>query len=235
MKIKILIVEDEVLVAEDTADDLKRDGFEVTDIAISADEALASIQDDLPHVILMDINIKGKLDGIELAEKINQDHTIPVIYLTSNTSSQFVNRAIETMPHAFLSKPYQYKDLVISIELATKKFNENAISNKKEIDSIFVKDGEYHTKLPINEIQYIEADGSYCNVYSSEGKYTLSFNLNHFQNEVGSPKLMRVHRSYIVNVDRVSGFDKNTVLVGDKIIPVSNSHKEKVFTYFKKV
>ena len=101
MKIKILIVEDEVLVAEDTADDLRKDGFEVTDISVSAEEALKSLEEKLPHVILMDINIKGEMDGIELATKINESHNIPIIYLTSNTSSQFVNRALETMPHAF--------------------------------------------------------------------------------------------------------------------------------------
>ena len=135
----------------------------------------------------------------------------------------------------FLSKPYQYKDLIIAIELAAKKFNEKAIEEKKSVDSIFVKDGDYHMKVPISEILYIEADGSYCNVFTNDGKFTLSFNLNHFQNEVGSPDLMRVHRSYLINVNQVSGFDKSSILIGKKIIPVSNSHKDQVFAYFKKV
>ncbi len=94
MKINILIVEDEVLVAEDVAGDLTADGFEVTDIAISGKEALQSIEKIVPHIILMDINIKGEIDGIETAEIINKGDLIPIIYVTSNTSSQFVSRAI---------------------------------------------------------------------------------------------------------------------------------------------
>lgn len=235
MKIRVLIVEDEVLVAEDMADDLSRDGFEISDIAISGNEALASIEKNPPHVILMDINIKGELDGIEVVQKINASNNIPIIYLTSNTSSQFVNRALETMPHAFLSKPFQHKDLIIAIELAIKKFNEQVLFERKDVGSIFVKNGDYHTKVPIENILFIEADGSYCSVKTTEGNYTLSVNLNHFQNEVASPKLMRVHRSFIINLEKVTGFDKNTVLIEKQIIPVSNSYRDKVFAHFKKI
>lgn len=244
MKIKVLIVEDEVLVAEDVASDLRTDGFEVTDIVISGMEALQSIEKNPPHIILMDINIKGDMDGVETAELINGKCLTPIIYVTSNMSSQFVSRAIKTCPHAFLTKPYNYRDLVIAIKLALDRHNEIVLQNEqrkqneqKEInlDSIFVKHGDYHKKVLLNDVLYIEADGSYCKVYTKDCNYTFSFNLNHFQKQISTPQLKRVHRSYIVNLSNIDGFDKTTLLIKDKIIPVSAPFRNEVFKYFNRI
>src|SRR5688572_8485291 len=142
MKIKVLIVEDEVLVADDIAGSLEKDGYEVTGIAISGDECLASIASDPPHVILMDIHIKGAIDGIETAKKISN---IPVIFITSNTGQKFVSRALEVFPHAFISKPYNYHDVAVAIDLAFNRSNERALFGEKpteKSDSIFVKRSE---------------------------------------------------------------------------------------------
>lgn len=238
MKIKVLIIEDEVLVADDIAGDLQKFGFEVVGTAISASEALEIVEQTEPNLILMDIQIKGDLDGIDLAAKIHEKRNIPVIFLTSNTGKQFVNRALETNPYAFITKPYTPADLVIAIELAVKRHNEHALQGAGEFDvtdSIFVKKGEFYRKILMNEVLYIEANGSYCSVYALSGIYTLSFNLNHFQNEIRHPSFKRIHRSYVVNLSRVDGFDKSTVVIGDKLIPVSNTHKEDLFRFFKKL
>lgn len=235
MKIKVLIVEDEVLVADDIASSLETDGYEVTGIAISSDECLASINSNEPHVILMDINIKGSLDGIDTAKKVGN---IPVIFISSNTGQQFISRALETSPHAFISKPYNYRDVSVAIELAFKRHNEIVLSdqgNAKNSDSIFVKKGELYKKILLDDILYIEASGSYCEVRTADEKYTLSFNLNHFQNSISSNAFKRVHRSYVVNLNKVESFDKAGVSVGGKYLPVSSSHKDEVFNYFNKL
>jgi DNA-binding LytR/AlgR family response regulator len=235
MKIKIHIVEDEVLVAEDTASDLEKAGFVVNGISISGQEVLDAIQNDPPHLILMDINIKGDMDGIQTAEKLNDLGDFPIIYVTSNTTSQFVNRALETKPHAFITKPYNLNDLVIAIELAMKKHNEMAIESTYEMESIFVKSGDFYRKIAIDDVTHIEADGSYCKVFSKDDKYTLSFNLNHFQKEVKANDLIRVHRSYVVNRKHVDGFDRASLLIGKQIIPVSSTYRDTVFEQFKRL
>lgn len=235
MKIKVLIVEDEVLVADDIASSLETDGYEVTGIAISSEECLASISTNAPHVILMDINIKGSLDGIDTAKKVGN---IPVIFISSNTGQQFISRALETSPHAFISKPYNYRDVSVAIELAFKKHNELVLSsqNSTEIsDSIFVKKGDLYKKILFENILYIEASGSYCEVCTSEEKYTLSFNLNHFQNNVQNKVFKRIHRSYVVNLNKVESFDKGGVSINGKYLPVSTSHRDEVFNYFNKL
>ena len=112
MGIKVLIVEDEVLVAEEIAADMEDYGFEVTEIATSSEECLSSIENNVPNIILMDINIKGNKDGIETAKLIHQTSKIPIIYLTANTDSVTFKRALESLPNAFISKPYQKKRFI---------------------------------------------------------------------------------------------------------------------------
>ena len=121
MGIKVLIVEDEVLVAEEIAADMEDYGFEVTEIATSSEECLSSIENNVPNIILMDINIKGNKDGIETAKLIHQTSKIPIIYLTANTDSVTFKRALESLPNAFISKPYQKKDLYSAVEIACNK------------------------------------------------------------------------------------------------------------------
>jgi len=233
MKIKVLIVEDEVLVADDIASSLEADGYEITGIAISSEECLESIAKNPPHVILMDINIKGEADGVETAKKIS---TIPIIFLSSNTGQQFVLRAKEVSPYAFISKPYNYRDVSIAIDLAFARHNEITLtSNSGNSDSIFVKKGDFYTKILLENVLYIEAAGSYCDVVSTEEKYTLSFNLNHFLINIQHSSFKRIHRSYIANLKRVENFDKSGVTIGGKYLPVSPTYKDEIFAYFNKL
>jgi len=237
MEIKVLIVEDEVLVAEEIAADLEDYGFEITDIAISSEECFNSIKKNLPSVILMDINIKGNKDGIETANCINKIHSIPIIYLTANTDSKTIDRALTTSPNAFISKPYTKKDLTTSLELAFNKHNQLHLKNlpKDEATSFFVKNGDYYTKINVNDIEYIEADGSYCNIYTNTKTFTVSSNLNHFQDQQSNTIFVRVHRSYIINIKKVEAFDKNSVIINSKIIPISKPHQKEIFKLFTKL
>lgn len=237
MGIKVLIVEDEVLVAEEIAADMEDYGFEVTEIATSSEECLFSIENNVPNIILMDINIKGNKDGIETAKLIHQTSKIPIIYLTANTDSVTFKRALESLPNAFISKPYQKKDLYSAVEIACNKHNEELIKEQNPIinNSFFVKDGDYFTKLNFDDIYYLEADGSYCNIYTNKKKITLSSNLNHFQNNHKSPIFVRTHRSYIININKVEGFDKDSIIINSKVIPISKSYQKEIMKFFNKL
>lgn len=237
MLIKVLIVEDEMLVAEELSYDLQDEGFEVTGLAISSDECLSEIQKNQPHVILMDINIKGDLDGIETALIIQQKRNIPIVYLTANTDSATLKRAIETSPSAFISKPFNKKDLIVALELAFNKNNERVLTQKTTTinDLFFVKSGKFYTKIEVNDINYLEASGSYTEIFTNDKNYTLSSNLNHFQENIQSPYFIRIHRSFVVNIKKVEGFDNNTVLINGKSLPISKSYQKEVFNWFNKL
>src|SRR5580700_856067 len=118
---RILIVEDEGIIAENIASRLLKNGYRAAGIAESSEEALASIPDSKPDLVLMDIHIKGALDGIETTRKLRELFDIPVIYLTAHSDSQTVDRAKTTGGFGFLTKPIDHRTLATTIEMATHK------------------------------------------------------------------------------------------------------------------
>lgn len=236
---KVLIVEDEVLVAEDLAADLKEMGFDVADIAISDEECFALFEKEQPDVILMDIRIKGEMNGIEVAKKLKEKTSTPIIYLTSNTDPITMKQAIESHPQSFISKPYNKKDLKAAIEIAFIHYNqkelESAIKDKPLQTSVFVKHGEFYQRVELNEILYIEAAGSYSTVVTEQKSYILSTNLRNFESKVENCNFIRIHRSYIVNISKIEGYTQNSVIINQKELPISPSYREDVIKLFNKI
>ena len=118
---RILIVEDEGIIAGHIASRLLKTGYSVAGIAESSEEALASIREVSPDLILMDIRIKGALDGIQTAAKVRETSDIPIIYLTAHTDQATVDRAKMTEAFGFLTKPVHPTSLSTSIEMAIHK------------------------------------------------------------------------------------------------------------------
>ena len=118
---KILIVEDEGVVALSLQAVLNKMGYMVVGIAITGNEAIKMATDLHPDVILMDIHIKGDKDGIQTTEKINEISDVPVIYLTAYADDETVNRALKTRSHSYLVKPYNPRELYSNIEFAIYK------------------------------------------------------------------------------------------------------------------
>ena len=119
---KILIVEDELIIATDLGDILESLGYEVCGDAISAREALELINEQSPDLVLLDIQIKGGMDGIELAGIIRSEFRIPFIFLTSHADASTLQRAKEVKPYGYIVKPFQEKDIRAAIEIALGNF-----------------------------------------------------------------------------------------------------------------
>ena len=107
---KILIVEDEQIFAHDIKDVIEEKGYEVCSIATSGDEALEDIEKYKPDMLLIDIKLTGKMDGIELSEKINKTNPIPIIYITAYSDKKTIDIAMQTKPIAYLIKPILEKE-----------------------------------------------------------------------------------------------------------------------------
>jgi len=117
-KIKILIVEDEAIIAMEIEISLKSLGYQVTSIVDTGDKAIEKAEEDKPDIILMDIRIKGEMDGIEAADIIRSRFEIPIIFLTAYLDENRLERAKLTMPFGYILKPVQERDLRITIEMA---------------------------------------------------------------------------------------------------------------------
>ncbi|MGD1896635.1 MAG: response regulator [Phormidesmis sp.] len=115
---KIMIVEDESIIALDIKRSLSRLGYAITGVAASGEAALLKIKDNRPHLVLMDIHLKGEMDGIQTSKIIKSDFQLPIVYLTANADSSTFQSAQTTDPHAYLLKPFDEKSLGIAIEVA---------------------------------------------------------------------------------------------------------------------
>jgi two-component system cell cycle sensor histidine kinase/response regulator CckA len=117
----IFVVEDEVIIADDIKSYLQKFGYKVPLIATSGEEALKRVRDIRPDLILMDIVLRGEMDGIETAEKIRSEFDVPVVYLTAFADDETLERAKITEPFGYIIKPFEERDLYTTIEMALYK------------------------------------------------------------------------------------------------------------------
>lgn len=115
---KIMVVEDEWVVADQLCRSLEDLGYRICSTASAGDEAIRKVEADSPDLILMDIVLKGKMDGIEAAARINSQFNIPVIYMTAYTNQEYIELAKQTKPFSYLVKPFNQKELNANIEMA---------------------------------------------------------------------------------------------------------------------
>lgn len=126
-KSKILIVEDEIIIAREIEEQLQQLGYQVIGIAATGEEVIDLVKERSPDLILMDIVIKGKMDGIETGEAIRKHFNIPIVYVTAHADENTINRAKFTQPSGFIVKPFSEKDLQSNIEIALYKHQETAL------------------------------------------------------------------------------------------------------------
>ena len=134
---KILVVEDNAIIARETSERLKRLGYTVTGIVARGSDAVENARTNRPDLILMDINLKGEIDGIEAAGQIAEFSDAPVIYLTAYSDDATLQRAMQTKPVAYLIKPFKERELYSNIEMAIYKHKvEKKTGMSEETDEI---------------------------------------------------------------------------------------------------
>lgn len=237
-KIKLLIVEDEMIIAANISLQLTAMGYEVTGIVPRGEEALMHVKNNPPDVILLDINLKGELDGIETAREMQKTQNIPVIYLTANADDAHFNEAKDTHPYGFIAKPFKKLDLQRAIELTVSQVScrdsgsTGTDPQKDETpvlsDCIFVRHLNSMVKVKIEDILYIEAERNYCRIFSHSKEYLVVMTLKEMDNKLPSKHFLRVHRSYIVNISQVKEVATSHLVISRKAIPISKSLKEEL-------
>ena len=125
---KILIVEDELIVARDIRKTLERNGFKIAGVARTVEKALNMIEEEEPWLVLVDIFLKGDLTGINLAKLLNEKG-IPFIYVSANSNQQVLEVAKTTDPYGFIVKPFRERDLLVTIDIARYRYE-----NKKKMN-----------------------------------------------------------------------------------------------------
>lgn len=246
MGIKVLIIEDDLIIAENLKENLLEMGYSVVGIATRFEEAITLYNDVSPDICLVDIYLKGSAkNGIEIMEYLNAGDSIPIIYLTSFSDSEYRDKAKSTNPAAYLIKPASKKQIDVAIDFALSNFHK-ATNNKDHQcpfftgnGYFFVKGSDRYEKIYEKDIAYLQASGTYCVISTTTKEYTISANLKSFLQQINSKELIRCHRSYAVNISRIHAFDDMSlfVLKDQEIhdIPMSNKYKNDVFAILPRI
>lgn len=247
-KLKLLVIEDDFIIGADVAMQLTNAGYDVLGIISKGSDALSKLEDLKPDLILMDIHLKGEMDGIETAHQINKRFNIPIIYLTANADDATYQKARATKPYAFIAKPFSNVDLLRSIDLALEKMAELAGTNQMERttsgeksdcfilqDRIFVRDHEKHVKINIEDILYMEAERNYSKFYTADSSYLLSMPLKSLEGKIDSPQFKRVHRSYVVNINHLEEVLEDYVIIKKVKVPISRSFRPDLMASIKMI
>ena len=242
--IKILVVEDEMIIAAKISMQLTSLGYEVTGILPRGEEALLHMEENKPDIVLLDINLKGKIDGIETAALMQQRNNIPIIYLTANSDEATFNRAKPTRPYAFISKPFKQLDLQRAIELTISRMaaNDNQVHIENQTgeeqpfilsDRIFVRHREKMIKIMVADILYMEADRNYSRIFTQHKEYLLSVTLKTIEEKLSMQLFMRIHRSYIVNISHIDEVAEGHLIIAQKPIPIGAGMREQLMQRIK--
>jgi DNA-binding LytR/AlgR family response regulator len=365
-KIRILVVEDESIVAKDIQRTLEKLGYEVPATASSAVSAYEKLEEVEPDIVFLDVKLKGEQDGVHIAEHIKDRYDIPVIFLTSFVDQDTIDRAKVTEPYGYLVKPFNEGDLKTTVEMALFKFskdrelrlseqrlsnalgkienavfvtdqdlrinyiNEKALSicgglsgmdsigldiysligiekeggisitkgdlksivvrdnvfslsnsyviikkdnsnipcnitasavrdekdnflglamvitdaadsssptaaqvapstvmdNQVVQNSFFVKKGSMLVKVYLDNVQWIQAMDNYVIIQTNTDQFIIHSTMKDVEMKLPSSKFLRVHRSFIIPLEKITVLDENSVLIGDKTIPIGKSYKD---------
>lgn len=236
-RVKVIIVEDEWIVSEEIKLIFDEAGYEVVGQAEDAIRALEIIRSKGADVAVLDINLKGSIDGISLAEQIRKEFKTAVIFLTASADPALVARAKKVRPHSYLVKPFNPDSIQVAVDLAfDQQIQDVEVDNQDSYivsDYIFLKENSRFKKISVNKIWYAKAVGSYTDIFSDTGRSTLAINLKTFEASLKDQRFLRIHRSYLVNTDHIEEFEGNQVYIRGQSLPISASHKEELLRRFR--
>ncbi len=239
-KLNILIVEDSLSFAIELEMLIQEIGYNVIGRADNSADALELIYSEKPDFILMDIDIKGRMTGLQIGAKIKHLE-IPILFITSFGDDEHYNEAAQSNMVGYLVKPVDKYSLRTAINLAIS----NAYLNTKpktikkqqaDLDNFlfnncffFKKRGNLH-KVPISDIVYIRSNDNYCETYTKGGaQFITRITISKMCELLPEDQFIRIHRQYIVQLDKIDmiDFQESTLRANKHELPISrNKRKE---------
>jgi DNA-binding LytR/AlgR family response regulator len=241
----ILIVEDERLIAAEIGRALRRLGHTPLGPAYNSDAALDVLAREAVELVLMDINIDGDTDGIATALLVRRRFAVPVVFLTAQSDPATLNRAKLAHPYGYILKPFTDESLRVQIELALHAAHASppaappdesaaAVDSSELLELptglvryLFVRKGNAHVKVRVEDILYVEALENYAQLVTTQGKFLAHITMRELETRLADPPFFRAHRSHLVNLDQVQSYEEGCVIFGrTDAVPVSRSARE---------
>lgn len=230
VRMKILVVEDEVIIAADLMQMLTANGYDVAGPAVDYDSAKVFLAHTQPDLVLLDINLLGEKDGIELAAHIQKTHHLPFIFTSALHDPLTIERARVTQPATYLVKPFREDQLLAAIAIALNNFSGRQGFNVEEEDHLLLKDAIFirvkksFLKIQVKDILWLKAADNYVEVYTADKKYLVRSTLSNFVRKLNQPGFIKTHKSYIINIAHLSSIHPMEVNIQHNRIPLAKNY-----------
>lgn len=227
--INVLIIEDTPEQSDALIKVLLENGYNVAGVARNFTEALKLFYEKAVDIVIIDVFLDGKPDGITFAESINiiPNKSKPFVFLTSSQDRQIFERAKLTKPFSFLMKPFNELEILYAVEMAVEKFYEqtNVFMSEEQntvisTDSLFIKKKNSLKKVAFEDILYIEVEERYCNIITEKEKFVILISLTKISDLLDKNKFIKTHRNTIVNIDKIE-----EIILADNLIILKGNHK----------
>jgi len=181
-------------------------------------EAQKFIRDNQVDLMFLDVEMP-EMSGIEFIKNVEVACQVIIV----SAKKEYAVDAFEYNVTDYLLKPIQYARFLKAVEKARQIYDNVRTEGS---NSLLIKQDSKLVKLDLPNINYIEAFSDYVNIYTKTARYTVLSTMKAIESKLPSSEFMRVHRSYIVRLDKINTIEENTIVLNDKLIPVSRSNKE---------
>lgn len=215
----ILIVEDEVLIANQIEMFLEFNGYNSVGIAVDYTGAIELLEKKPVDLILLDIKINGTKNGIDLAKYINQKLGLPFLFLTSYNDADTLKELKLVNPVGYINKPINDATLLTNIDLyfsSTKTRTEHIVP---------IQSGTKTYNINCTELQYIESEHVYINLFFTNHKQSIRISLTKFLEQLPNKELVKINRSIAINPNIIKQISKSKLKINDKIFKISDKYK----------
>jgi len=218
MKIlNILIVEDEVLIANHIKHCIEKESLGKVTFARSYHEAISKLESNYNFsLVLIDVNLMGTKNGIDVAKYINEHQGIPFLFITSYTDSKTLSELQETSPEAYISKPFNNADIIATVSIILKKLKNTKVFQLKIGKTVY--------KLNLDNLVYVKSDHVYIDMVFKSETIVVRSTIKNLLEQLPKDTLLQVNRSVAVNPKFITLFTDKVVTVNNIVFKISQKY-----------
>ena len=229
--LKIIIVEDDPMIAMDLRDLCERAGGAVIGM-FHHPKQLLDYKGEKPDLAILDIHLGAELSGLDMAEYLAKNNICPHLFITSFFDARTIDAAAKTNPLAYLLKPFNDQEVITNIRLAAVKIEHRPAENptiQNHLSNLFVKTSKGLVNIDASEVLYLEAEDIYTRIVLDGERQLANQSLKHFEQVFTPLGFIRVHRSFMVNLNKIDMIREDEIHIGEHRIPLGRTHKEAFF------
>lgn len=236
---KILILEDEAIIAESLFQLLESMNYDPLEAVATPDEAIALLNKEQPGLAILDIRLNKGRSGLEVADHINTHYPrLPFIMLTAHSDKATIQEVKRYRPAAYLTKPFVKETLFAAIELSLPEQTAEPVatpSQKFREEPLFIKIGGRYEKVELQQIIFLQAKGKYTEIHLPDAKYLMRMPLTSFTAAYPKINWVRIHKSFFVNASYVTSITGKEITVHETRLPVGRAYQAEVMQRFNAV